>query len=340
MNSRERVLAHLSGQPVDQLPLMPITMMFAADRIGKSYRSYVTDHRVLVEGQLRVARDFETDHVSAISDPAREASDLGAPVAWFDDQPPALDETDSLLSDKSRLGRLAVPDPHAGPRMSDRIRGVALLRERTAGEKLVEGWVEGPCAMAADLRGINALMTDFYDDPPFVRSLFEFAVEMELRFARAQVEAGADLIGIGDAAASLVGPELYEEFVRPLERRLVEGIRATGAKTRLHICGRTRRIFAGMGSLGADIIDLDSPAPLEEARREMPADVVLLGNLDPVAVLRNGTHASITAALSECRRGAGARWIVGAGCEVVRDTPDAHLGVLRDFARNPSEEGS
>ncbi len=340
MNGRERVLALIGGRPVDRRPFMPITMMFAADRIGKSYRDYVTDHRVLVEGQLRVAGDFDTDHVSAISDPAREASDLGAAVAWFDDQPPALDETDALLADKSRLVRLAVPDPHAGPRMSDRIRGVALLRERTGGEKLVEGWVEGPCAMAADLRGINALMTDFYDDPPFVRSLFEYAVEMELRFALAQIEAGADLIGIGDAAASLVGPELYEEFVRPMERRLVEGIRATGVKTRLHICGRTRRIFAGMGSLGADIIDLDSPAPLEEARRDMPPGAILLGNLDPVSVLRNGTPASIAEALSECRRRAGARWIVGAGCEVVRDTPDAHLKALRDFARNDKENGS
>jgi MtaA/CmuA family methyltransferase len=332
MNGRERVLAALDDRPVDRRPLMPITMMFAADRIGVSYREYVTDHRALAEAQIRVATDFGIDHVSAISDPAREASDLGASVAWFDDQPPALDETDSLLSDKSRLARLAVPDPHAGPRMSDRIRGVALLKQRAGGAKLVEGWVEGPCAMAADLRGINALMTDFYDDPAFVRALFEFSVEMELRFARAQIEAGADLIGIGDAAASLVGPQICEEFVWPLERRLIERIRAAGARTRLHICGRTRRLFGGMGRLGADIIDLDWPAPLADARREIPLQVTLLGNLDPVSALRNGTPESIRAALEACRRDAGPRWIVGAGCEVVRDTPVAHLAALADFA--------
>ena len=32
MNSRERILAHLAGQPVDRLPLMPITMLFACDQ--------------------------------------------------------------------------------------------------------------------------------------------------------------------------------------------------------------------------------------------------------------------------------------------------------------------
>ena len=31
MTGKERVLAMLDGRPVDYLPLMPITMMFAAD---------------------------------------------------------------------------------------------------------------------------------------------------------------------------------------------------------------------------------------------------------------------------------------------------------------------
>ena len=44
---------------------------------------------------------------------------------------------------------------------------------------------------------------DFLDDPPFVTDLFEFIVVVELAFAAEQVKAGADIIGIGDAAASL-----------------------------------------------------------------------------------------------------------------------------------------
>ena len=58
-------------------------------------------------------------------------------------------------------------------------------------------------------------MFDFGDDPVFVRELFSFVVQMELRFAKAQLEAGADIIGVGDAAASLVGPRIYNEFVLP-----------------------------------------------------------------------------------------------------------------------------
>jgi uroporphyrinogen-III decarboxylase len=89
MNSRERVLAHLAGQPVDHLPLMPITMMFACDLIGAKCRDYCTDYRVLVEGQICVAEQFGFDYVNTMSDPAREAADCGAKVAFFDHQPAA-----------------------------------------------------------------------------------------------------------------------------------------------------------------------------------------------------------------------------------------------------------
>jgi len=332
MTSRERVLAMIAGEPVDRLPLMPITMMLAADQVGRPYRDYVTDHRVMAEGQIRTAERFGLDYVSGISDPAREACDLGAAVEFFDDLPPAIHENNALLADKTRLAGLRVPDPTAGGRMLDRVQGIGLMRERVGGRLLVEGWVEGPCAEGADLRGLNTLMYDFFDDPGFVRDLFAFAVEVELAFARAQVAAGADLIGVGDAAASLVGPQIYEQFVWPEEKRLVDGIHALGAAVRLHICGNTRPLLAGMGRLGCEIVDLDFLVPLAEGRAAMGSGQVLLGNLDPVHVLREGTPEGIREALARCHREAGPRYIVGAGCEVVRDTPEANILAMRDYA--------
>ncbi len=332
MNGRERILSMFAGGRPDRLPLMPITMMFAADRIGVKYRDYATDYRVLAEAQVRTAEKFGFDHVSAISDPAREAADLGGAVEWFPDQPPAIIEDGALLADKTRLASLRQPDTLGGGRMHDRVLGVALLNERAGAERIVEGWVEGPCAMAADLRGINRLMTDFIDDPDFVRDLFAFVIEMELRFARAQMEAGAGLIGVGDAAASLVGPSIYSEFVWPYEKKLVDGIHAAGGRVRLHICGRTRRLFEGIGRIGAEMVDLDWMAPLDEAREKMGPGQVLSGNIDPVSALRNGTPESVTAAIAVCHRQAGGRYIVNAGCEVVRDTPEENVRAMCEYA--------
>lgn len=322
-----------SGHPTDCLPLMPITMMFAADQIGAPYGRYVTDHEILVKAQLRTAEKFDLDHVSCISDPAREAADCGARIQYFDDQPPAPDEIHSLLADKTALNKLKVPDPLGGGRMHDRVKAAEAFRRRVSGEKFIEGWIEGPCAEAADLRGINRLMMDFFDDPGFVRDLFDLVLEIGLAFAKAQLEAGVDFIGVGDAAASLVGPRLYESFVWPYEKQLVDGLHAMGTSVRLHICGDTRKILGGMARLGCELTDLDFPVSMEEARQEIGPRPLLGANLHPVRDVRDGTPESVTAALAECHRLAGPRFVVEAGCEIPRDTPEANLHAFREYAR-------
>ena len=336
MTGKQRILAKLRGEPTDSLPLMPITMMFAADLTGTRYAAYARDHRLLADGQCAVAERFDIDYVSAISDPAREASDLGATIEWFDDQPPAIVESHALLDDKGKLDTLRLPALDAPGRMLDRIEAVRLLADRAGEARLVEGWVEGPCAMSADLRGLNTLMIDFSDDRPFVEALFDFTVRMELEFARGQVAAGATLIGVGDAAASLVGPKIYRELVLPFEQRLIAGIQALGVPVRLHICGNTKRIVEGMGQTGAEIIDLDFPTPVVHARAEMPHTQVLLGNIDPVRDLRDGTPESVDALLAECYRQSGTAYICGAGCEVPRGTPHANVDAMTRFARTHS----
>ena len=217
--------------------------------------------------------------------------------------------------------------------MQDRIQGLRLLKERAGSEKIVEGWVEGACGAGADLRGINRLMLDFYDDPQFVRDLFDFVVELGLRFGRAQIEAGADLLGVGDPAASLVGPQIYREFVWPYEKKLIDGLHEAGGAVRLHICGNTTDILPDMGRLRCEIVDIDSMVSMADAREAMGPDQILAGGVDPVAVLQNGSPETVRKAVSECHRAAGSRYIVAAGCEVPPDTPVANVQALADYAR-------
>jgi MtaA/CmuA family methyltransferase len=333
MNGRQRIEAMIEGGKPDSLPLMPITMMAAADLIGEKYGKYATDYRIHVKGQVAISEKYDIDYVSAISDPAVEAHDCGGSIVMYDDQPPAIDERIALLAEKESLKGLKVPVPAQGERMSNRLNVVSALKDEVGQEKLVEGWVEGPCAEAADLRGLNTLMLDFFDDPPFIRDLFEFVYEMEMGFAKAQIDAGADIIGVGDAAASLIGPALYEEFVFPLEKRYAETIHSYGAYTRLHICGNTSSILKMMSELSFDIVDIDFLVPFEKTREEMGQETLLTCNIDPVRVLRNSNAADIMKELGRCYGIARPRFIVGAGCEVVRDTPEENFKLLTRFAR-------
>lgn len=334
MNSRERFFTALEGKPTDRLPLVPISMMAAADAVGALYGEYATDYRVQVRGQIAFAEKYDIDHVSAISDPATEAADCGADVLYHKDHPPALDEERSLLRDKETLKKLKVPDPSAGKRMTNRLRVVESLKQQVGNEKVVEGWIEGPVAQSCDLRGINRVMMDFYDDPAFIRDLMEFVFQMEMEYARAQVALGADVIGVGDAAASLIGPELYREFALPLHKRYVEALHAMGVRVRLHICGDARPVLPYLRELKADLVDLDSLVPVADARAHAGPDQVLAGNINPVNVLRNGTPEEIRAAIARCYEEAGRQaYMVAAGCEVPRDTAPENLLALRDAAR-------
>jgi uroporphyrinogen-III decarboxylase len=66
----------------------------------------------------------------------------------------------------------------------------------------------------------------------------------------------------------------------------------------------------------------------------MGQHAVLASNLDPVRSVRDGTPESIAAALAQCRQDVGGNFIVAAGCEIPRGTPDANLFAMRDFVND------
>ena len=77
-----------------------------------------------------------------------------------------------------------------------------------------------PAAEAATLRGTSQFLMDTVKDPRFLEQLMDLCLEVGIEFARAQVRAGADTIGIGDAICSQISPGLYEEMVLPRQKKL------------------------------------------------------------------------------------------------------------------------
>ena len=119
----------------------------------------------------------------------------------------------------------------------------------------------------------------------------------------------------------------------------MDAIHAMGGKVRLHICGNTRRIVDGMGTLGCEMVDIDFPVPMEEARAKTGPGQTLAGNLNPVKDVRDGTPETIVRALETLQQNAGPQWIVAAGCEIVRDTPHENVRAMVQFAQMHATEG-
>jgi MtaA/CmuA family methyltransferase len=323
MNPMQRYNNRLKGEPVDRPPNFDIFMTFAAHHIGQPLASYYQDYRILVDANLAVINDFDIDIAQAISDPFRETHDFGAAIEFPPDDLPI--STASLLADPDNLAKLKPPDPYTGKRMSDRLEAIRSFREQVGGEIPIMGWVEGALAEAADLRGVNEIMMDVVLRPEWVDELLELCTGVAIAFARAQVEAGADIIGLGDAVGSLVSPDMYRRFALPYEQRIFAAVHEMGAVARLHICGNTNRIVAGMVDSGADIIDLDWMVDMEAAGAQFGDRVSFCGNFDPVVIMLEGTPDEVYKATQHCIKIGGPLSISNAGCEIPMGTPHANL---------------
>ncbi|HEY9076614.1 MAG TPA: uroporphyrinogen decarboxylase family protein [Anaerolineaceae bacterium] len=323
MNSSQRLARRLVGATVDRPPNLDIMMTFAARYIGQPLSAYYQDYRVLVEANLTVCTDFDLDILQVISDPYREASDLGLEVFFPQDDLPV--NTHPLLTNPGERLPLKMIHPEDGRRMSDRLAAIQELTCQSHGEIPVMGWVEGSLAEAADLRGVGALLADLYDHPGWVQDLLDFCCEVGIAFAQAQVKAGATIIGLGDALASQVSARMYRQFALPYEQRIFQAVHEMGALARLHICGNTSHLLESMVETGADIIDLDWMVDLYSAARIFGNQAAPCGNFDPVAILLKGTPAQVYASTMNCLQNGGVTVLSAAGCEVPLRTPPENL---------------
>ncbi|MHC4225919.1 MAG: uroporphyrinogen decarboxylase family protein, partial [Planctomycetota bacterium] len=189
----------------------------------------------------------------------------------------------------------------------------------------VLGWVEGPIAEYGDLRGVESTMMDLIDKPEMFVEAGEIIIQNAIAFAVAQVKAGADMIGIGDAAASLITPDMYTELVLPLEQKLIEAIHEAGAAVKLHICGNISNIVQFMPDSGADIIDVDWMVPLAKARELVGPEVTLCGNFNPAGVLFEGAPEDVAETAMECLKTVPDKFILMPGCEVPPATPEENI---------------
>jgi MtaA/CmuA family methyltransferase len=333
MNSKQRCLAAIRGETVDRVPVFPLIMFLAADRLGVSYRDYATNGRVMAEAQLKLRETFGVDAITACSDAFRVSADLGGEMVYPEDQTPYLARP--LVRSKSDFIRLKKPDA-ASPtsRMEDRTKAVREMAKAVGDECLVLGWVDMPFAEACSICGVSEFLLMMVDHPRLAHQILEFLADVVIEFCLMQLEAGAPMIGAGDAAASLISDKMYREFVLPCEQRVCEAVHQAGGLVKLHICGKTTHLLNDMVRSGADLYNVDHLVDLSIARDVYDkTGKCFKGNLNPVTDLFQATAAACQQRAMECLRLAeGSRYMLSAGCEVPAEVSDE---VFMVFCRAP-----
>ena len=333
MTGTERTFGFIRGEEVDRPPLHPIIMRFAAAYANVHYRDFCLHHEVKCEAMIRCARDFDLDWVTVMSDPNAEAEAFGLEIDYPLDNLPKMAKGQEHV-DFDTLKALPLPDIDNCRRMLERVNEVAYYRKHVGGRYFIVGWVEGPMAVLTMLRGLTDACYDLYDHEDELASVFALFVENAKRFITRQVEAGADCIGVGDAAASQIGPEFYRRFILPGEQEIASHIKSLGTLAKLHICGNTHEILPDMIGAGYDIVDVDhlagSMAPFAPL---LKSGQVLSGSSDPVRVVLEGNFEEIDRSVLECYRQGKGRVITSAGCEIPGETSLGNFSRYCEAAR-------
>jgi uroporphyrinogen decarboxylase len=136
-----------------------------------------------------------------------------------------------------------------------------------------------------------------YTEPAFSHQLLDMITESTIRYLKAQVQAGVDIVQIFDSWAGVLSPEQYAVFALPYISRICDAIHGV---PRIVFAKGAYFARARMNAISCEVVGLDWNMEISESRALMP-DKVLQGNLDPCALygsfddIRRETRKMLTA---------------------------------------------
>jgi [methyl-Co(III) methanol-specific corrinoid protein]:coenzyme M methyltransferase len=305
-----RVAAYGTGTSIACQELMQVT--------GASFPAAHLDAEKMAALALTGHTVLGFDVVMPLFSVCHEAAAMGCRVNWG--SPDAMPESGPPIFRDLDDIRIP-PDLLAQPGCAVPLRAITLLKQRLGDAAAVCGKVFGSWTQAYHYFGVERFLMGAIDDPDHTRRIIERLLPITVRFAAAQIEAGADCILLADhATRDLCGPRMYEEFLLPLHRQLAAAIKAPVI---LHICGNTSDRIAMIAETGLTGFHWDtktgSPA---EVRRLAGPRLALMGGISNYKLLRS-TPAEI-AADREAAAQAGIN-IIGPECAIPLATPLANL---------------
>ncbi len=343
MTGADRMLAACRREEVDRTP---VWFMRQAGRCLPQYRKLRESHGILemirtpdlcVEVTLMPVDIMGVDGAVLYADIMMPLYGMGLPFTIDPGVGPVVHEP---VRDADAVRRLRIADAEeATPEIFAALR---TLRAELHGRAALLGFAGAPYTLASymvegrptkDRARAKAMM---YGQPDLWAALMETLTEVTIRYLRAQVESGAQVLQLFDSWIGDLGPSAYAEHVLPYSRRIFDGIRDLGVPT-IHFGTGAGGMLEEIASAGSDVVCVDYRVGLEQAWNRIGHERGIQGNLDPTVLLAgwDAVEREADRVIGEAANRPGHVFNLGHG--VLPDTDPAILARLVDHVHAATE---
>ena len=239
----------------------------------------------------------------------------------------------SLMDLSVEAEALRIPAVGEG-RTGECIRGIREACEQITDRPVFAGMI-GPYSLAGRLLDMTEIMILCYEDPDMVTTVLEKVTGFLISYAKALKQAGANGILLAEPAAGLLSPALIREFSTPYVKQIREAVEDETFLVMYHNCGNVVPQMNQIREVDAAAYSFGNAIDMEKALQAIPSDRIVVGNIDPAGILRNGTPETVrreTMQLLE-RCSVYPNFIISSGCDIPPMTPFENIDALFDAVR-------
>ena len=249
--------------------------------------------------------------------------------------------TEYLPTTRETLKNLPSIDPKTAGRMPEKLKAIRKARDHFGDDACITGACAAPYSSVGLLYHIEEAMVMMYTDPQLLRDTCEYFVELQSKFAIAQVEAGAHTIWLGDcnAFSGLLSVEQFREWAFDSCKKVVDAIKKAGGLVHLHNSEIEIPHLMAEAELGVSIVSAGPAADIAEVKKAYAGKQCFSGNLDPIEVLMRGTPELVASEakriMETCKEGGG--YIFSTGEMNPRDVTEENFRAYMKAARDCSK---
>ncbi len=313
------------------MKFLPVLSFPVARKLGHTVGEFVKSADLQAETMAWIARNTPVDAVLGPMDLSIESEAFGANVRFSDDDVPVV--TGQLVADEDAVAELAVPPPTAG-RCAQAAEAIAKVKAMDVGKRVFGGMI-GPFSLAGRLADVNEMMFLIMDEPETVHALLDKTASFLSSYGAALKAAGADGIFMAEPLAGVISPDALAEFSAPYVRRIVESLQDERFPVIYHNCGTSVvKAADAIFAQGAAGCHFGNAIDLSEMLAKAPAQTLVMGNVDPVSVLAQGTPDAIRAAVKSLEEKCGSypNFVLSSGCDIPVSTPWENLEAFFEAA--------